>query len=607
MKNNYKSLLLLLAVFLCVCPFISSVKADDQVAEPISSSYSLTLPKSIDMGTATTKGFNYKVDGSIEEYEEVDVTVDKTYALHRINDNATIVNGSASISKTNFNKSDISSGSMSTGNVTSNPTKAGSYTGNVTFHTSIKRREGYSRITYNANGGTLTEQEKYVPVGQPCGSFPTPTKKGYTFKGWYTQATGGDEITADTIMPSIDITIHAQWDMNNYRMRYETDGGVFDTDKDAQLTISHVMPEDQIFDQLYRYNGNKIIAKNSSYYANTTFTIIISTPTLKHRIATIQLNPLAEYVGFTINNVSDGANNEIGSIDNGSHIIKFDKVETDYIYINITMQDRPVGNTDTLEFTAKTSATLYDYVTVDMAYDLPIPRKTGYTFGGWFSNPSFTGNRITRIENTTSDRTVYAKWIKDVYRISFDLKGGTIPTGSEVFYSIDTKTFALPIPTRSGYTFIGWTGNNGDIPQETVMIEEGSVGSKVYYANWKENIGMGFSGATGSNYYFTDNRIIVTGAGGFSGQVFATLQYKELTAGNTYELEFICNADTSVVGIDNQSGMTGKLENKGNNRYVYTFTVDSTKGTFVFYPYIVFNNINATNEVTVNLYKLENN
>lgn len=606
MKSNYKSLLLLLAVFLWVLPFFSSVKAEEQVAEPISSSYSLTLPKSIDMGTATTKGFNYKVDGSIEEHEEVNVTVDKTYSLHRINDNATSVNGSASLSKTNFNMSDISSGIISTGNVSSNPTKAGSYTGNVIFNTSIKRREGYSRITYNANGGTLTEQEKYVPVGQPCGSLPTPTKSGYTFKGWYTQATGGNEITADTIMPSIDITIYAQWDINNYSMNYETNGGVFDVDKDAQLTIAHIKTEDQIFDQLYRYGFNKITAKNTSFYANTTFTVILSASTLKNKIATIQLNPLAEYVSFTINKVSDDTNNEIGSIDNGSHIIKFDKVETDYININITMQDRPVGNTDTLEFTAKTSETLYDYVTVNTVYDLPTPRKTGYTFGGWFNNPSFDGNKITKIENTTSDQTVYAKWIKDVYSITYNLNGGTI-SGQPTEYSIDTDTFTLPVPTRYGYTFIGWTGSNGGLIEETVEIAKGSTGERLYSAHWKENIGMSFSGATGSNYYFMDNHIIVTGAGGFSGQVFATLQYKVLTTGNTYELEFICNTDTSVVGIDNQSGMIGKLENKGNNRYVYTFTVDSTKGTFIFNPHITFNNIDATNDVTVNLYKLENN
>lgn len=602
MKNNYKSLLLLLAIFLCVGQFISSVEAEEQEVESISSSYSLTLPKSIDMGTATTKGFNYKVDGSIEEYEEVNVTVDKTYASHRINDNATSVNGLASISKTNFNVSDISSGIISTGNVSSNPTKAGSYTGNVIFNTSIKRREGYSRITYNANGGTLTEQEKYVPVGQPCGSLPTPTKNGYTFKGWYTQATGGNEITADTIMPSIDITIYAQWNINTYKVTYELNGGVFDVSTNASVYIAYASGDAQ-FNNLYSYSGNKLTAKKSQFSAHSIFTIALDVSSLKNKCATINVNPLNYVQNVTIENVRDENNIEVGSIDNNTKLIEFERIDTNIVYIDIDMWANPVANIDILEFTAKTSL---EYVTIDTVYDIPVPTKKGYTFNGWFDNPSFTGSKITRIENTTSDKTIYAKWTKNVYLISYNLNGGTI-SGQPTGYSIDTDTFTLPVPIRYGYTFAGWTGSNGGIIEETVEIVKGSTGERIYSAHWKENIGMSFSGATGSNYYFVDNHIIVTGAGGFSGQVFATLQYKVLTTGNTYELEFICNADTSVVGIDNQSGMIGKLENKGNNRYVYTFTVDSTKGTFIFNPYIIFNNIDANNDVTVNLYKLENN
>ena len=39
-------------------------------------------------------------------------------------------------------------------------------------------------VTFNANGGTVSTTTKQVTMGQPYGTLPTPTRSGYTFKGW---------------------------------------------------------------------------------------------------------------------------------------------------------------------------------------------------------------------------------------------------------------------------------------------------------------------------------------------------------------------------------------------------------------------------------------
>ena len=54
-----------------------------------------------------------------------------------------------------------------------------------------------------------------------------------------------------------------------------------------------------------------------------------------------------------------------------------------------------------------------------------------------------------------------------------------------------TETFTLNNPTKEGYTFIGWTGSNGEIPQITVIIEKGSTGDLSYTANWEQNTSSG--------------------------------------------------------------------------------------------------------------------
>lgn len=72
------------------------------------------------------------------------------------------------------------------------------------------------------------------------------------------------------------------------------------------------------------------------------------------------------------------------------------------------------------------------------------------------------------------------------YSISYNLNSGSI-SGQKTSYTIETETFSLPTPTRSGYTFAGWTGSNGSTAQTSVSIAKGSTGNKTYTANWNAN------------------------------------------------------------------------------------------------------------------------
>ena len=118
-------------------------------------------------------------------------------------------------------------------------------------------------------------------------------------------------------------------------------------------------------------------------------------------------------------------------------------------------------------------------------FTLNNPQKTGYTFAGWTGSNGNTPQTTVSITkgSTTGDKTYTANWTPINYTITYDLAGGTATNPAN--YTIETNTFMLVAPTRSGYIFTGWTGSNGNTPQTSVSIAKGSTGDKSYTANWR--------------------------------------------------------------------------------------------------------------------------
>lgn len=114
--------------------------------------------------------------------------------------------------------------------------------------------------------------------------------------------------------------------------------------------------------------------------------------------------------------------------------------------------------------------------------------RTGYTFDGWYDDNTYT-NRVTQITNISADTTLFGKWTAITYTISYNLDGGSLPNGTTNpnDYTIETPTFTLNNPTKTGNTFSGWTGTDLNQATSTVTISQGSTGNRTYTANWTPN------------------------------------------------------------------------------------------------------------------------
>jgi len=91
---------------------------------------------------------------------------------------------------------------------------------------------------------------------------------------------------------------------------------------------------------------------------------------------------------------------------------------------------------------------------VSIGEDIPFTHedREGYEFIGWFLGENLVSNGL----ELTSDVIINAKYKKIMVEISFDVNHGNELEFDKKMYNMN-KTVSLPLPTRSGYKFMGWS------------------------------------------------------------------------------------------------------------------------------------------------------
>ena len=153
---------------------------------------------------------------------------------------------------------------------------------------------------------------------------------------------------------------------------------------------------------------------------------------------------------------------------------------------SITYKDQ--GNANFSGSHASGYPTTHTYGT---ATTLKSASKTGYTFGGWFTNQNCTGSAVTSLGATayTANITLYAKWTANQYNITYKDQGnanfsGSHASGYPTKHTYGTAT-TLKSAEKAGYTFGGWFINQNCSGSATT-----SLGATAYtnditlYAKW---------------------------------------------------------------------------------------------------------------------------
>ena len=77
--------------------------------------------------------------------------------------------------------------------------------------TTMKKHFDYTvDVSFDSAGGTECTSSTYV-LGKTYQNLPTTTRSSHIFQGWYTQLTGGTQISAESIVELSTTTLYAQW------------------------------------------------------------------------------------------------------------------------------------------------------------------------------------------------------------------------------------------------------------------------------------------------------------------------------------------------------------------------------------------------------------
>ena len=286
-------------------------------------------------------------------------------------------------------------------------------------------------ITYNLNGGKnhSANPDSYKITSNDI-ILNSPTKSGYTFRGWYLDP---DFITPINVISSGSTgekNLYAKWE-KNYSITYKLNSGKNHADNPNSYTVS----------------SQTITLKNATRKGYT-FKGWYSDSKLTKKVTKIVT----------------------GSTGNKTLYAKWAKTYTITYKLN--------GGTNS-KSNPKT------YTKIDSTITLKKPTRKGYTFKGWYSDSKFK-KKVTKIsKGSTGNKTLYAKWAKNSYKITYKLNSGKNSTKNPKTYTVTTKTITLKNPTRKGYTFQGWY-SDAKFTKKVTKITKGSTGNITLYAKWKK-------------------------------------------------------------------------------------------------------------------------
>ena len=276
-----------------------------------------------------------------------------------------------------------------------------------------------------------------------------PTKTGYTFDGWYTLESGGDAFNFSTGEITEATTLYAHWTAKVFNIEVVGDNVDFGSTYASTAGFNYNKMS-------FGTEKDLTIAAASGYTLPSTIEIVYGTSSSAETKLTLSDD-------YTYNSetgaikIKTAGIAKINAAANAKCFIKAAPTATEY---SITYNYG--GLTPTTP-----AANPVEYTTNSNDITLQAPEKTGYDFGGWFEEASFT-TPITKIEKgSTGNKTIYGKWTvgitRDLTNVSSSSTGSAVAANASANYTETlTPGAGYALPSTITVTIGGQTATPGE-------------------------------------------------------------------------------------------------------------------------------------------------
>lgn len=349
------------------------------------------------------------------------------------------------------------------------------------------------RIDFVTNSEEELSALLFMP-GENIAILSLPTKVGHSFIGWFS-----DELLTNafqlTIMPDLNFTLYAKWQINNYTISFDSNGGALIESITQEYLSIVTKPADP------SRTGYRFV----NWYTDTAMTEEFLFDTMPARDLTLygkwEINQYTisfeSNEGSTVNAITQNYNTVITKpADPTRTFYSFGGWFTDLVlsspYIfssmpaeNLTLYAKwnPNNYTITLVLNGGTgiaNSIIHPFTSVISS---PQPTKEGYTLVGWYTD-STLNNEYVFSTMPAQNFTLYAKWSINQYQILFESNGGGDYANLNLLYN--TAIPSITNPVKEGYTFVGWFTNSTFTT--TFNYTKMPAMDLVLYAKWENTL-----------------------------------------------------------------------------------------------------------------------
>ncbi len=365
-------------------------------------------------------------------------------------------------------------------------------TGNLTL---------YARyLAFDSKGGSVVS---YTPAFGSTGVTKPqdPTRAHYTFGGWYTDEALTSKFNFGTL-PKKSVTLYAKWVPVEYKITYVLNGGINGTNNPATYNIEDAFNFDGATKTGYTFNGwypdpdfTSALVEKVTLGSHGEITLYANFSINKYTISFntnggTDVEPIKQNYATSVSAPEDPAKNGykfVGWYSNSSLTSKytFTTIPAENITLYAKWELVTYKITYNLDGGKNASQNPAGYNIATSTITLREPSKTGYTFGGWYTDELFA-NKITEIAlGSYGEKELFAKWNIVTYEIEYVVPTGTT-NPNPTTYTIETDITQLVDASRAGYTFGGWFSDQACTVPAT-SVAGGSVGKVKIYGKFTAN------------------------------------------------------------------------------------------------------------------------